>query len=185
MKLRLRRREEEAYDRPFERAAAWLLQRGVHPNHLTVLQLPVFLLQISAALEGWTWVFVLCIFPLMLLDGGDGVLARVGGLQSRSGAVLDSIFDLMGIAIVLWGAAQFFPRETPWFMAFFFGNFLLFLQNALLGEKVIAYLRGPILVAVAFPATLAGALAVDGVVLVWLLATRMPRSVRALAASPA
>ena len=181
-RFRLRRREEEGYDRPFERWARWLLARGVHPNHFTFLQLPVFAFQIAAAIQGWAWAFVACIALIIVLDGGDGILARTGNLYSKTGAVLDSTFDTLGIAIVMWGAAQFFPAAEAWFMVLFLGNTLLFLQNALLGDKVIAYIRGPVLVAIAFPATLVGGLVLASLILLFLLVARTPRSLRALGA---
>ncbi|MCA1819043.1 MAG: CDP-alcohol phosphatidyltransferase family protein, partial [Halobacteriales archaeon] len=148
-------REEHESDKPFERAARWLLVRGVHPNHLTFLQLPLYLFLIVSAAVGnepgaspvWRYAFCLCNLLVPVLDGGDGILARVGRLQSKAGAVLDSTFDTLGIAIVMWGAAQFLPRESLTIMLIFLGTIVLFLQNALLEQKVIAYVRGPVLLA--------------------------------------
>ena len=177
---RLRRREEEYYDNAFVRAARWLLRRGVHPNHFTFLQVPVFLLQVIAALNGWNWTFALLMALVIFLDAGDGILARVGNLQSKTGAVLDSTFDTLGIAVVMWGATQFFPQQAGWLMLLFFANVVLFLQNALLEEKVIAYLRGPILIAVALPETLPGALAVTTLITGFLVIVRVPAMFRAL-----
>lgn len=175
-----RRSREGTYDRTFGRAAMWLLDRGIHPNHFTFLQIPVFAVQILAALEGWRWTFVLLIALLIILDGGDGILARVGGMQSRAGAILDSTFDTLGIAIVMWGAAQFFPAAEAWLLFLFLGNTVLYLQNALLGEKVIAYIRGPVLAAVAFPDALLAGLAVGSFIITWLLVMRLPSTWRAL-----
>jgi phosphatidylglycerophosphate synthase len=177
---RLRRREEEYYDPAFVRAARWLLRRGVHPNHFTFLQVPVFLLQVLAAVAHWNWAFVLLMALVVFLDAGDGILARVGNLQSKTGAVLDATFDTLGIAVVMWGATQFFPDQAAWLMLLFFGNVVLFLQNALLEEKVIAYLRGPILIAVALPPTLPGALAVTTLIVGFLVVVRAPAMFRAL-----
>lgn len=184
LRLRLRRREEEYYDDPFEGPARFLLAKGVHPNHFTFLQVPVYVLEIVAALNGWRWTFVLSTFFVILLDGGDGVLARVGKLQTKTGAVLDSTFDTLGIAIVMWGATRFFPAEQAWFMFLFLGNIVLYLQNAMLGRKVIAYIRGPVLTAIAFPAALYGCLIVATIIVTWLLAVRMPATWRALTAAP-
>jgi phosphatidylglycerophosphate synthase len=174
-------KEEDVYDGSFARPARWLLGRGVHPNHLTFLQIPVFALQIVAAVHGWSHVFAYSTILIIILDGGDGILARVGRLQTKAGAVLDSTFDTLGIAIVMWGATRFYPEQTTWLMFLFLGNIVLFLQNALLNEKVIAYLRGPIVIAVAYPDTLAGGLLIPTVVIVVLLAMRTPATLRALA----
>lgn len=173
--------EEDVYDGAFARPARWLLAHRVHPNHVTFLQLPVFALQIVAAIHGWALPFAFSTLLIIVLDGGDGILARVGRLQTRAGAVLDSTFDTLGIAIIMWGATRFYPEEAAWLMFLFLGNIMLFLQNALLNEKVIAYLRGPIAIAVAWPDALWGGLVVPTVVIAVLLTMRTPATLRALA----
>jgi phosphatidylglycerophosphate synthase len=175
------KKEEDVYDRSFERWAKWLLAHGIHPNHFTFLQLPVFVLQILAAVQGWRLVFAFSTLLIIVLDGGDGILARVGRLQSKAGAVLDSTFDTLGIAIVMWGATRFYPDQTTWLMFLFLGNVVLFLQNALLNEKVIGYLRGPIAISVAYPQTLVGGLVIPTIVISFLLIVRTPATLRALA----
>ena len=178
---RLRKRNESAFDRTFVPAARWLLARGVHPNHFTFLQVPVFAFTIVAAVEGWHWPFALTILLVMVLDGGDGILARVGNLQSRTGAILDAVFDLLGIAILLWGCTLFFPAQNGWIMALLLANGLLFLQNALLDDKVVSYVRGPMVGAVAFPQLLPGALLLCSITVGFLLAARAGPSWTALA----
>lgn len=186
MEVREARREES--DAPFVRAARWLLARGVHPNHFTFLQLPLYAgLVLCATLgspgpgpDAWQYAFVLLNLLVPILDGGDGILARVGGLQSRTGAILDSTFDTLGIAIVMWGAAQFLPEASLWIMLLFLGSIVLLLQNALLDQKVISYVRGPILIALLYPTVLPGALVVAGFVTAWLLLWRTPATMRAL-----
>lgn len=170
------------YDRVFTPGANWLLARGIHPNHFTFLQLPVFLLQVYAATHGWRWTFVLSILLIIILDGGDGILARVGKLASKTGAVLDSLFDTAGIAIIMWGATRFFPEPaSDWLLLLFAGNLLLFLQNALLDHKAIAYVRGPVLVAVAYPQTLLFGLLLPTLMLLVLIGVRLPQTLKAIA----
>ncbi|MES2154665.1 MAG: CDP-alcohol phosphatidyltransferase family protein [bacterium] len=196
LRRRVRESKEGTYDRSFERGARWLLERGVHPNHFTFLQLPVFLVEIEAALHAssanepvWRWIFALSTILVIVLDGGDGILARVGKLESKSGAVLDAMFDTLGIAIILWGASQFATADHPelarlytqWLMFLFFANIVLFLQNALLEEKVIGYLRGPVVMGVAIPELLVGGLAVPSVVIGFLVVWRTPATLRVLA----
>jgi phosphatidylglycerophosphate synthase len=178
---RLKRKNESAFDRWFVPAAKWLLAKGVHPNHFTFLQVPVFAFTVVAALKGWNWPFVLTILGVMVLDGGDGILARVGNLQSKSGAVLDAMFDTLGIAIMIWGATQFFPQAESWLLLLFLANALLFLQNSVLGGKVVSYVRGPVVAAVAFPEVLLGALLVATFTVTFLLLARMPRLMVAVA----
>lgn len=177
---RLRKRNESVFDRRFVPAAKWLLAHGVHPNHFTFLQIPVFAFTILAAVKGWNWPFALTTVFVMVLDGGDGILARVGNLQSRTGAILDAVFDLTGIAILMWGATKFFPAAEAWIMLLFLANVLLFLQNALLGDKVVSYVRGPVVGAVAFPQVLPAALVVCTFTVAFLLIARARRSWTAL-----
>lgn len=179
-RLRLRKRNESAFDRTFVPAARWMLAHGVHPNHFTFLQIPVFAFTILAAEERWAWPFALTILFVMVLDGGDGILARVGNLQSRAGAVLDATFDLLGIAILMWGCTKFFPGWDGWIMTLLLANGLLFLQNALLEDKVVSYVRGPMVGAVVFPQVLLLSLVVCTFTVVFLLSARANRSARAL-----
>lgn len=180
----MERAKGQFYDGPFAGLARWLLERGVHPNHATFLQVPFFAVQIWAATQGHPWLFVAMILVVMALDGADGVLARTGNLQSRTGAVLDSTFDTIGIAVVMWGAAQFYPFAEAWLFALFLGNALLYLQNAVLEEKVISYLRGPIILAVAWPSFLLAALILATFIVGWLFAVRIPRTFKALGRLP-
>lgn len=178
-----RKRNESVFDRAFVPAARWLLARGVHPNHFTFLQIPVFAFTIWAAERGWAWPFALTILFVMVLDGGDGILARVGNLQSRTGAILDAVFDLLGITLLLWGCTQFFPEAEAWIMLLLLANGLLFLQNALLSDKVVSYVRGPMVGAVVWPEVLPAALVVCTFTVAFLLVARLKRSAVALGKS--
>jgi cysteinyl-tRNA synthetase len=175
-----RHRNESAFDRTFVPAAKWLLARGVHPNHFTFLQVPVFAFTILAAVQGWAWPFVLTTVFVMILDGGDGILARVGNLQSRTGAILDAVFDTLGIALLLWGTTKFHPDAEGWIMLLFLANVLLFLQNALLDEKVVSYVRGYMVAMVAFPQVVLPALVLASFNVLFLLVVRARRSFKAL-----
>ncbi len=177
-----KRSGEGTYDRRFERIAHWLLDRGVRPNHFTFAQIPVFAGMIWAAANTQTWWFFALSWFVILLDGGDGILARVGNLQSRTGAILDASFDTFGIAVVLGGAAQFFPEAAALFWTLFVLNGILFLQNALLANKVVSYVRGPILVGIAWPDAMFGSLVLVYVIVVWLLVAKTPECIRQLAA---
>lgn len=178
--MALQRSKSGTFDGPFVRMARWLLARGVHPNHLTFAQIPIFGLEIWAATEGHRWIFVGSIAFVMALDGGDGILARVGGLASKKGAVLDAMFDTLGIAIIMWGAGQFFPEAADWFLALFLANGILYLQNAVLEEKMVSYLRGPTILAITGPGFLFGALWLSTFIVVWLFIMRLPRTLGAL-----
>lgn len=176
--------QEGNFDRPFTRAASWLIARGVKPNHLTLLQIPVFVFMIQAGLGLDRWWFFGLSWLLVVLDGADGIVARVGGMASRSGAVLDAVFDTMSIALVMWGAAQFFPEFAWVWVGLFAGNVLLYLQNMVLFEKVVSYVRGPVLMAIALPDLLWLSIAGAGTISGWLLLTRLPATVRRLGRGP-
>ena len=110
----------------------------------------------------------------------SGVLARVGKLETKAGAVLDALFDTIGITVVLLGAIRFEPSAKVWLIALLAGNFVLLVQNALLEQKALGYLRGPVLIGVAVPATMLGGLAIASVTLAWLFVTRLPQTWKAL-----
>lgn len=171
---------EGTYDRRYERIARRFLSAGIRPNHLTLLQIPVFAGMVWAALEGRPWWFFGLSWSVIVLDGGDGILARVGNLQSRSGAILDAAMDTTGIAVVLWGASRFHPDWTAAFLVIFLVNVLLYLQNGLLDEKVVTYVRGPIILAVTFPDVVVMAVAMTGLIGLFLLFVRLPATVRAV-----
>src|SRR5688500_1434032 len=97
------------YDELLTSGARWLIARGARPNHITFLQLPVLLGEVVAVKFGWRTVFVGLIALVILLDALDGVLARVGRMETKAGAVLDALFDTLGIAVVMWGAGVFLP----------------------------------------------------------------------------
>ncbi len=166
--------EEGTYDRRWERLAKRFLDMGIRPNHFTLLQVPVFVGMAYAAIHGDVWLFFGLSWLVIILDGGDGILARVGGLQSKAGAVLDSVMDTVGIAVVLWAASLFAPEFTPWFIALFVGNVLLYLQNMRFHEKVVSYVRGPIIVGVAVPDTMLVSIVITLGITLFLLFMRLP-----------
>lgn len=179
---------EGTYDRRYTRLAHRLLDMGVRPNHFTLLQIPVFAGMIWAAWTDAPWWFFSLSWLVIVLDGGDGILARVGGLQSRAGAILDATMDTAGVAVVLWGASRFHPDAAAWFLLLFVLNGALYLQNARLDEKVVSYVRGPIILTVTFPDVLVIGIAMTLLVTVFLLVVRVPAtfaSFRAVGAPPA
>ncbi len=174
----LRKSKEQAFDRPFERAALWLLSKGVRPNHITFLQIPVLAVMVWAAWHGHVWWFFGLSWIVMVLDGADGIVARVGGTQSRSGAVLDASLDTLGILVVLWGATRFHPDQAWAWWSLLALNGALYAQNVVLEEKVVTYVRGPVLLAVAFPDVLWLAIVGTLLVSIWLIGTRLPATMR-------
>lgn len=168
------RSKSHAFDRPFERAAQWLLDRGAKPNHLTFLQLPVLAWMVLATLQGNHWLFFGLSWTIIVLDGADGIMARVGGTQSRSGAILDAILDTLGILVVLWAASVFIPAQAWAWWTLVGLNAALYAQNVVVEEKVVSYVRGPVILAIVFPDVLWLAIVGTLLITVWLIVTRLP-----------
>lgn len=174
------RSKSHAFDRPFERAARWLLDRGVKPNHLTFLQIPVLVWMVLATLNDQPWLFFGLSWTIIVLDGADGIMARVGGTQSRSGAILDASLDTLGILVVLWAATVFIPAQAWAWWTLLGLNAALYVQNVIVEEKVVSYVRGPVILAIVVPDVLW--LAVVGTLLItgWLILTRLPATFSAI-----
>lgn len=173
-----------AFDQPFESAAKWLLAKGVHPNHFTFLQIPLFAAMIWFADQGHAgWFFTLS-WVVIVLDGGDGILARVGNMATPAGAVLDAVMDTIGIAVVLWGASQFFPDIAWMYFLLFLLNGILYAQNAVLEQKWVAYVRGPVMIPVVVPDTIVFAMVMAFGIALFLIAWRLRATFGALLQPP-
>lgn len=88
------------------RLSAW---PGQVPNLLSVLRLcavPVLAALATAGREtAFTWVLI----PALLTDIADGLVARVFGLESRLGAMLDSVADSALLFVAVYGVWVFHP----------------------------------------------------------------------------
>ncbi len=111
----------------------WLRQV---PNSLSVARLlAVPVLAAFAALgreTAFTWVLI----PALLSDIADGLIARLYGLESRLGAMLDSIADTLLMFVSLYGLWMFFPEVVKghaWLVGTAVGLWLL--------EDVLALVR--------------------------------------------
>ncbi|NJD30443.1 MAG: CDP-alcohol phosphatidyltransferase family protein [Gammaproteobacteria bacterium] len=80
------------------------------PNALSIARILAAPLLIVLAVEGcetaYTWVLV----PALLSDIADGLIARAFHLQSRLGALLDSIADTLLLLTSFYGAWVFHPE---------------------------------------------------------------------------
>ena len=98
---------------PRDAVAHALIRLGVRPNHMSILGL---LLTIGAGAglalgRAWwpAWVVGLLV-GAGACDLLDGALAKLGGMETRFGAALDSICDRVGDAALYLGAAFYFIR---------------------------------------------------------------------------
>ncbi|HSJ99550.1 MAG TPA: CDP-alcohol phosphatidyltransferase family protein, partial [Myxococcota bacterium] len=80
------------------------------PNALSAARLlAVPVLAVLAALgreTAFTWVLI----PALLSDIADGLVARMYGLESRLGAMLDSVADSLLMIVSLYGLWTFYPE---------------------------------------------------------------------------
>lgn len=123
---------------------------GIRPNHLTLAQVPIYVLMVRAGFQGDLLWFGLYQIIVMILDGMDGTLARRMGTASKSGAYLDAVFDLAGIVLVVIVAAHLYPSYAYWTYAALAANLVLYLQNWWLDEKAVSYIRGPVVAGMYF-----------------------------------
>jgi len=136
-------------ERAFDSIAWRLYKWGIRPDHISFLQLPVYLLMIGVALRApqnlvyWLTIFGTLQILVVLLDGADGILARRTGTVTRRGHLLDSLFDIMGIGVTLWAVGYLHPGLNQWCFALLVLNFMVYIQNEIQGTKAITYTRGP------------------------------------------
>ena len=140
-------------EKRFDTAAWWLYERGIRPDHLTFSQAPFYAAMVVAAFEQAVWAFFALQVLVSFLDGADGVLARRTGSVTRRGHLLDSFFDILGIGVTLWVAAEIYPDESylsglvglhQLLLVLLLVNFLVYVQNEIQGTKSITYTRGPV-----------------------------------------
>lgn len=87
----------QALLRPLVERAA---QRGVRPNHLTVVAIGVSVIAgaavgIGAAMTPILWLVPVLYLLRMALNAMDGLLAREHAMTSRSGAILNEVADVV------------------------------------------------------------------------------------------
>jgi len=101
-------RLKEAVGRALEGQARLAFRRGLRPNHVSLLG---FLWALLASVAYWRWsshFLVAFSAPLLVLFSGysdalDGLMARLYGLESRAGAMLDSFLDRYADAAIIIG----------------------------------------------------------------------------------
>ena len=111
----------------------WLRQVPNALSGLRLLAVPVLAALAMAGRENaFTWILI----PALLTDVADGLIARVFGLESRLGAMLDSVADSALLCVAVYGVWVFHPevlREHAWLCGTAVGLWVL--------EDVAALLR--------------------------------------------
>lgn len=165
----------------FDNLAWWLHRRGVRPNHVSTLQIPVYAAMLYVGYGADTAAMRLNFLALQVLgfviDGADGILARRTGTVSRRGHLVDEFFDIAGIGITIWVVALHHAEWSQWLYGLLIVNFLVYVQNEIQGTKNITYTRGPLTIGFALepyaPGLLIAGIALPLLIGVVLLFTRV------------
>lgn len=96
------------YNTTLRPLARLFMAMGLHPNHVTLAGLLLFIgAGAAVAFDRWTLSLILTVAG-SLMDGLDGLLAREGGKQSRFGAIFDSTCDRLTEMALICGLMLFF-----------------------------------------------------------------------------
>ena len=116
-----------------DRHLPWLRQV---PNALSGLRLLAVPVLVALAVAGRETAFTWVLIPALLTDVADGLIARLFGLESRLGAMLDSVADTALMFVAVFGVWVFHPevlREHAWLCGTAVGLWVV--------EDVAAFLR--------------------------------------------
>jgi CDP-diacylglycerol--glycerol-3-phosphate 3-phosphatidyltransferase len=103
----------------------WLVQV---PNVLSGARAAAVPVLLVLALQGWETAFTWVLIPALLSDIFDGWIARKYGLESRLGAILDSVADSLMLFVAFYGIWVFHPeviREHAWLCGIAMGLWVL------------------------------------------------------------
>lgn len=113
-------------NRPLSRPAARLLAPSpVTPNAVTLFTLTLAIAAAGMAAAGWNIAGGVLIQAVSVIDGVDGELARLKGLSTRFGAVLDAVTDRYADALMIAGMTVYAVRFEDWAHAEFVGTLAL------------------------------------------------------------
>lgn len=97
--------------RPMARAAA---VTPLTPNAVTLLTLALSFAVAGAVAAGWEIAGGIGIQAVSVVDGVDGELARLKGMATKFGAVLDAVTDRYADAAMLGGMTVYAARFEDW-----------------------------------------------------------------------
>lgn len=119
----------------------WISAHHIRPNTITAFSLLFGLISaIFLAIGNFTGAFI---FMLLtgFCDAIDGSVARNKGLQSKFGAVLDSIFDRINEGLIFLGLSFYFLFFHPKFHGFLNSLIFFVIFGALVCSYLISYIR--------------------------------------------
>ena len=124
------------YNNTLRPVARFFLKIGLHPNHITLLGLLLFIAAgVLTAINSWYWALLLVIMGA-LMDGLDGLLARESGKTTAFGAILDSTCDRLTEMALLGGISVYFLKFSR---SGFYGPLLCY--AALCSSMLISYIK--------------------------------------------
>lgn len=132
----------------FDNLAWWVHRHGIRPDHISLLQVPVYAAMVYtgyyATTSAMIWTFGWLQVLTVVIDGADGILARRTGTVTRKGHLLDALFDISGIGLTLWVVSIHHAEYSSWLLLLLLVNFLVYIQNEIQGTKSVTYTRGPV-----------------------------------------
>ncbi|MBN1577170.1 MAG: CDP-alcohol phosphatidyltransferase family protein [Chitinispirillaceae bacterium] len=124
------------YNNTLRPVARLFLKIGLHPNHITLLGLLLFVAAgVLTARKSWYWALATVILGAFM-DGLDGLLARESGKKSDFGAILDSSCDRLTEMALLGGLSIYYLQAEHYR---FFGPMLCY--AALCGSVMVSYVK--------------------------------------------
>jgi CDP-diacylglycerol--glycerol-3-phosphate 3-phosphatidyltransferase len=124
------------YNNTLRPVAKLFLRIGLHPNHVTILGLLLFVgAGWLAAVGLWFWSLG-AVIAGACMDGIDGLLARESGKMSMFGAILDSSFDRLTEMALLGGVLVYYLRSGMYGL---YGPVLCF--SALSFSVMVSYVK--------------------------------------------
>lgn len=127
------------YNAVLRPVAKQLLRIGIHPNHITLLGLLLFILGgYFSAVTQWKYA-LFAVIAGALMDGLDGVLARESGKKSIFGGILDSCCDRLTEMALIGGIMYFYLTASSQTV---FGAMVCF--TAMSGSIMVSYVKARI-----------------------------------------
>ena len=99
------------YTRTLRPVTRLFLGLGLHPNHITIFGLVLFIIAGWLCAHSFWHYALLAVIAGSLMDGLDGILARESNKISRFGAILDSTSDRITEFVLIGGIAMCYIKN--------------------------------------------------------------------------
>lgn len=124
------------YNNTLQPVARLFLRMGLHPNHVTVFGLLLFIAAGWLTAVGQWYPALAAVIAGACMDGLDGLLARESGRTSTFGAILDSSFDRLTEMALISGVLFYYLRSGVYGL---YGPVLCF--SALSFSVMVSYVK--------------------------------------------